>query len=122
MLTKNDLNAIQKIVNSGVKSELKPVKKDLSTLKTEVGILKTDVKDMKEDVGTLKIDVSVLKIDVSNIKTDITDMKSKINDFASFTIKALGSIADWTQDIHESIVKEKLPERVKKLEHILKVS
>lgn len=95
------------------------IKKDLKGFAT-----KNDLKGLakQKDLLTVKKDVNSLKIDVKTIKADIIDMKSKINEFASFTIQVLGSVAEWTQDIHESIVKKELPERVQKLEQIVKSS
>lgn len=40
MLTKNDLQQIQEVVNS----EIKPVKKDIKTLKSDVSEIRKDVK------------------------------------------------------------------------------
>ena len=107
MLTKSDLKSIKNIIDP-LEKDIKSVKKDVSTLKTDVSILKGDV--------------SVLKKDVKDIKQDTLDIKLKINEFAKSTLDMFGDLLDWTNDIHRDIVKEKLPERVKKLEQIIKTS
>lgn len=76
----------------------------------------------QDDLLAVKQDLTTVKSDVRTIKEDIIDMKIKLNDFASTMLDAVGNIIDWTQDTHKSLVKEKLPERVQKIEQILKTS
>ena len=97
MLTKSDIRSISTLLDD----KLSPVKKDLSGVKQ---------------------DVSSIKQNLSAVTEDIYDMKSKLNNFASLMLSAVNNILEWTQDIHESIVKEKLPQRVKKLEQFIKTS
>ena len=104
MLTKSDLKNLRNLLKTELKSEIKPIGKRLDKL--EIGLT------------VVRKDVSVLKTDVAAIKQDTTDIKIKVNEFASFTIDALGNILEWTQDIHETIVQEELPARVKNLEDI----
>lgn len=94
MLTQSDLQAIDNILDKRLKKELLPIK-------TDVAVLKTDVKTLKTDVSVLKADVSVLKADVA------------------FTKDAVINLLDESQDIHETLVKEKLPQRVHRLEHLI---
>lgn len=111
MLTKSDIRSISTLLDE----KLSPVKNDLSAVKE-------DISSLKQDTSSLKQDVSSIKQNLSTVKDDIDDMKSKLNDFASLMLSAVNSILGWTQDIHESIVKEKLPQRVKKLEQLIKNS
>lgn len=55
-------------------------------------------------------------------QSDLLDVKQKLNDLTEFSQTAIGNILVWTDDIHQTIVKEKLPERVQKLEQIIKTS
>ena len=98
MLTKNDLQKIKTVVDDSLHS----VKQDVSTLKT--------------DVSGLKQDVSTLKTDVSMIKTDMGGIKDKLDELYDFSVHAVGNILDWTNEIHTTIVKKKLPERLERLE------
>lgn len=94
MLTKSDVKIIRNVFKSELTIELKPLKQDINLVKN----------------GTI------------TINKDILSMKEKLNEFASFVVQALGNVLDWSEDIHDSIVKEKLPERVKKLERFFKSS
>ncbi len=125
MLTKSDIRSISTLLDN----KLSPLKKDLSGVKQDVSSMKKDLSGVQKDVSVLKQDVSGLKQDVSSIKqglstvkNDVDAIKSKLNDFASLMLSAVNSILEWTQDIHETIVKEKLPQRVKKLEQLLRSS
>lgn|SRR3989338_6752226 len=101
MLTKNDLRAIKKILKGELKFELKPIKKDISTLKT---------------------DVTSLKIGVSTLKTDVKDLKSTVSNIYTFTTSAFGELFKWTDKIDQTLLSKNLPERVDKLEQIIKTS
>ncbi|MEK7543918.1 MAG: hypothetical protein AAB557_03555 [Patescibacteria group bacterium] len=105
MLTKNDLQQIKSVVDDS----LQPLKQDVSTLKTDITTLKTDVSGLKQDVATVKTDISLVKIDLRGVK-------DKLDELFDFSIHAIGDILDWTNEIHTTIVKKKLPERVERLE------
>ena len=108
MLTKSDLKSIDQLLDKRLsvklKEELTPIRKDISVLKTDVSVLKTDVATLKSNVAAVRTDVAVLKTDVA------------------FTKNAVMSLLEESQDIHETLVKEKLPERVHRLEHIVHVT
>ena len=55
-------------------------------------------------------------------QSDLLDVKQKLNDLTEFSKDAIGNILVWTDEIHRNIVKEKLSERIKKLEQIIKTS
>ena len=115
MLTKSDIKAIKGLLDTSINTSLRPLKTDVSGIKKDVSVL-------KKDVSILKTDVSILKKDVHDIKQDTTDIKLKVNDFAKTALDALGNLLEWTDDIHRANVREKLPERVKQLEQIIKIS
>lgn len=118
MLAKSDLKSISRVV----KEELDPIKQDVGSLKTDVSSLRTNVSSLKTDVSSLKTDVSVLKTGVSELKTDVNYIKRKLDDLSDFARDSITQLMEWSNDIHNSIVKENLPERVKKLEQTLKSS
>ena len=57
MLTKNDLQQIQKVVQTEtrkiVSEELEPVKKDVGSLKTDVSSLKKDMRYVKKTINVM---------------------------------------------------------------------
>ena len=133
MLTKNDLQQIKSVVDdslqplktdvSGLKQDVSDLKKDTSSLKLNVLTLRTDLLMLKSDVSTLKTDVSSLKQDLATVKTDfslikadVRSVKDKIDELYDFSVHGIGDILDWTNEIHRTIVKKKLPERVERLE------
>ena len=115
MLTQSDLQAIDHILDKRLKKELLPIKTDVSVLKADVSTLKIDIATLKTDVKTLKTDVADLKINVSTLKIDIAVLKTDV----AFTKDAVINLLDESQDIHETLVKERLPQRVHRLEHIM---
>lgn len=62
MLTKSDLTAIQKIVDSSIQKEINP--------------LKDDVRSLQAGMSTVQSDVNILKTEFSSIKKDIKNIKS----------------------------------------------
>ncbi|MGI5825811.1 MAG: hypothetical protein ACOX50_00155 [Patescibacteria group bacterium] len=89
MLTKNDLQQIQKLLTGTVS----PLKQDLSGLKQDVGVLKQDVGGLKQDVGVLKQGmvkaekrmerisgvVGELVQKFEDVKEDVKEIKDKIH-------------------------------------------
>lgn len=102
MLTKNDLNKIKNVIQN-----VALTKKDAKNFAT-----KGDLKSFatKEDLNPLAKQDDLLKV------------KEKLNDLTDFSQEAIGNILDWTEEIHQILVKDKLPERVKRLEQIIKSS
>ena len=100
MLTKSDIKTIAQVIDKS----LKPVKKDLT--------------DLKKDLTGVKSDLSGVKSDLTGVKQDLKSVKETVE----FSAQGVVDLLEWTQDIHDSIVKEKLPERVRKLEKILHTS
>ncbi len=89
--------------------------------KTDIKIIKNLLKNFatKDDLKnfTTKDDLK----DLAKQK-DLLEVKEKLDNLYQFSEEAFGNLLEWTDDIHKSLVKEKLPERVRKLEHILKSS
>ena len=90
-LTTHDLEAIGKQTSKIISTSLKPIKSDLSAIKTDIKVLKTDIKVLRTDVKELKSDVKFLK-------------------------DATVEILSWADDIHRTLVKDKLPQRVERIE------
>ncbi len=65
----------------------------------------------KNDIQIIK---EIVYEGVQPIKDNITDIKSNVEFIKDATIEILS----WADDIHKSLVKNKLPERVEKLESI----
>ena len=82
-------------------------------------LTKTDIKIIKD---LLKIFAT--KDDLKSLakQSDLLDVKQKLDDLTDFSKESIGNILVWTDEIHRTLVKEKLPERAKKLEQILKAS
>ena len=126
MLTKNDLKQIKSVMDGSlkpIKEDVSDLKKDTSslklnilTLRTDLLTLKTDVSSLKSDVSGLKQDVATIKTDMSLLKKDVHSVKDKLDELYDFSVHAIGNILDWTNEIHTTIVKKKLPERVERLE------
>lgn len=100
MLTKNDLKLI--------KSLLKDVAKQ-----KDLDLVKKDLSSVKADVSSLKADVSVLKKDMKSVTVNLKDL-------TDFVKTSIPPIFKWTDEIHNTVVRENLPQRVKKLEQIVK--
>lgn len=83
-------------------------------------LTKNDLQQIKavvdDSLHSVKQDVSTLKTDVSMIKTDMGGIKDKLDELYDFSVHAAGNILDWTNEIHTTIVKKKLPERLERLE------
>lgn len=107
MLTKSDLAKLKRLFKGFA------TKTDLKTFAT-----KTDLTPVKTDLQAIKQDFAPIKTDLQTIKQDLDDVKKS----TKFTEKAVIDILGWTQDIHEIIVLQKMPERVKKPEQIVKTS
>lgn len=105
MLTKNDLQQIKTVVDDS----LHPIKEDVSDLKKDVSSLKINILTLRSDFLTLKTDVSGLKQDMGTVKT-------KLDELYDFSVESIDNILDWTNEIHTSIVQNKLPKRVERLE------
>lgn len=101
MLTKSDLKAIDKLLDKRFNTELKPV---------------------KQDIASVKQDLTSVKQDIASVKNDTKSMKKNLKDLTDFVKGTIPPIFEWIDEIHRTIVKEKLPQRVKKLEHTLKTS
>lgn len=76
--------------------------KDIKDIK---GVVDLSLESVKKDITEIK---QVLKV----VKSDVTDVKSTLNEMTT----AVGNIFQWTDDIHNSLVKKKLPQRVEKIE------
>jgi len=114
MLTKSDIKTIAQVIDKS----LKPVKKDLTDLKKDLTGVKSDLTGVKSDLTGVKSDLTGVKSDLTGVKQDLKSVKETVE----FSAQGVVDLLEWTQDIHDSIVKEKLPERVRKLEKILHTS
>lgn len=89
MLTKTDLKAIRQIVK-------------------EVAVTKEEAKNFatKEDLKNF-----ATKDDLKELakQKDLLDVKEKLEELSSFSQEALGNIFEWTDDIHQVIVRGKSP-------------
>ncbi|MBI2029145.1 hypothetical protein HYT02_01895 [Candidatus Gottesmanbacteria bacterium] len=65
---------------------------------------------------------NIIKTELKPVKDDLKVIKKDLKDLTNFVKDSIPPIFEWTDDIHKSIVKEKLLERVKDLERTLKTS
>ena len=82
-------------------------------------LTRTDIKIIKD---LLKIFATKDYLKSLAKQSDLLDVKQKLDDLTDFSKESIGNILVWTDEIHRTLVKEKLPERAKKLEQILKAS
>ena len=54
--------------------------------------------------------------DLEIVKQDVASIRNSLEDLSEFSKSAIGNILDWTQEIHETIVKKNLPKRVTRIE------
>ena len=71
MLTKSDLSAIQKVVDSSIQKEVNPLKGDFKTLQTGMDSMQGNVKTLQTGMDSLRTDATSLKKDVKNIKSSV---------------------------------------------------
>lgn len=89
-------------------------KSDLQQIRN---IFKEEVKPIiRDELKPVKQDISGLKSDVTSLKSDIKDIKTNLTNLTEFAMEAIGNLLEWTQEIHDTLVKEDLSKRVKKLE------
>lgn len=105
MLTKSDLNAIDKIVSSRICEEIEPVRKDVNGLKQDMGVVKQEVRALQQDVGGLRVDTGGIKKEMKTVKKSI----EKIDKNVSVMLNMLN-----TDDMH-------LLKRVRRVEDHLKL-
>lgn len=93
-LTSQDLQAIQKL--------LQPLQNDLSSV--------------KKTVETVEKRVQSVETKVASIDKKVTSIDKKVNSIDEFLHTYIPNMADWTEDINKAIVKDKLPQRVERIE------
>ena len=64
MLTHEDLNAIEQIIQKSIGGDISSLKSDVSTLKSDVSELKTEVSSLNSRVTNLEADMKVVKVDL----------------------------------------------------------
>lgn len=125
MLTKSDIKIIRDL--------LKPIQNDLKEVKEVIGKTGDKVMKLERDMILIRTDFLNTKMDIHNIRGDISDIRAlevglqekikalgdSVIDMKEFLTSSILNIFDWTQEIHETIVKEELPKRVKRWEDIL---
>lgn len=125
MLNKTDVKIIQGLLkgfatkddlgNFATKNDLKNLvsKDDLEGL-----VSKQDAKDFatKNDLRNF-----ATKDDLEELakQKDLIEVKKTLGDLKDFALEGIGNLLEWTNDIHNSIVKEDLPKRVKRVEGIV---
>lgn len=101
MLTQSDIKKIKSLLkNFATKDDLKSfaTKSDLKNFAT-----KDDLKELAQ-------------------QKDLLEVKTKLDQLTELSTEGIGDLLEWTQEIHNSIVVQKLPDRVKKLEQVIKSS
>lgn len=78
MLTKDDLQAIESLLDRKFGSDISEMKDDISGMKIDISGLKSDVSGLKQDVSGLKQDVSGLKQDVAELKETTARLDTRV--------------------------------------------
>lgn len=77
MLTKSDLNAIDKIVSSRVRGEVDPLKKTVGVLQEDITVIKQQVKPIK----SMQRDIRKIKTDIEGVIDHFDKRVKKVDDF-----------------------------------------
>ena len=84
MLDKNDLQAIQELIQTSIQSNLQPINARLDAMQDDITIIKSDVKILKNDVKfNRKTEINVIdyienRLD-EKIDSKINQLKAELN-------------------------------------------
>ena len=84
MLDKNDLQAIQELIQTSIQSNLQAINERLDTMQDDITIIKSDVKTLKNDVKfNRKTEINVIdyienRLD-EKIDSKINQLKAELN-------------------------------------------
>ena len=120
MLTSQDLSKIKSLFKGFA------TKSDLTSLTSKADLKPfITIADLRKELVPVKSDLTDLQKELKPIKKDLEEVKKNlfsVKETAEFSAKRVVDILEWTQEIHDTIVREKLPERVRKLEKTLQTS
>jgi len=125
MLTKSDVKIIKDLLKGfATKDDLKGLAKQKGLLEVRENLDQTSARlnnvSTKLDTVSTRLDNVSNKLDKVSDKLD--KVSTKLDGLYDFSKEAFKNLFQESQDIHDDLTAENLPQRVKRLENLLKTS
>lgn len=95
------LLAISDMMDTKLKSELKPIKRELQAVKDEVGSVKGELQAVKDEVQSVKDEVQSVKDEVQSVKGEVWSMKGELQSVKNEVGSVKGEVQSVKEEVHQ---------------------